>query len=214
MGCWCGAPPNRSDAAAPAWPPSPTRTPAIPLLREDQLATAMRLLDPLPELSEGLRVSLCGRRSLTNGMALLGSSAYGACASTPKAFHNRERQAMSQSLSQIYLHVTFSTNDRAPFLRDRQRCERMHKSMPGQHGRPSRPPPWWPRTGLCRCVPDTGVGMPPIGTANTRCLAHSASHKYVSRIRFGSHAFTTRLHHDEATTRPARKLDKLVLDRK
>ena len=50
---------------------------------------------------------------------------------TPKAFHNREGQTMSQSLSQVYLHVTFSTKDRTPFLRDMQLRERMHAYLAG-----------------------------------------------------------------------------------
>jgi len=38
---------------------------------------------------------------------------------------------MPQSLSQIYLHITFSTKDRKPMLRDRQLCEKAHAYLAG-----------------------------------------------------------------------------------
>ena len=38
---------------------------------------------------------------------------------------------MSQSLSQIYLHIVFSTRQRRPFLQDKQIRERMHAYLKG-----------------------------------------------------------------------------------
>ncbi len=38
---------------------------------------------------------------------------------------------MSQSLTQIYLHVVFSTKHRQPFLRDRALREKMHAYIAG-----------------------------------------------------------------------------------
>jgi REP element-mobilizing transposase RayT len=38
---------------------------------------------------------------------------------------------MSQSLSQIYLHIVFSTKDRRPFLADKKIRERMHIYLKG-----------------------------------------------------------------------------------
>ena len=36
---------------------------------------------------------------------------------------------MSQSLSQVYLHVIFSTKERRPFLQDTDCCDAMHKCL-------------------------------------------------------------------------------------
>ncbi len=38
---------------------------------------------------------------------------------------------MSQSLSQIYLHIVFSTKERRPFLQDKPIRERLHAYLKG-----------------------------------------------------------------------------------
>ena len=49
----------------------------------------------------------------------------------PGIAHARRIWLMSQSLVQIYVHIVFSTKNRAPFLRDKSLRERTHAYLAG-----------------------------------------------------------------------------------
>jgi hypothetical protein len=51
------------------------------------------------------------------------------CAERPPKNNNPGQFTMSQSLSQIYLHVVFSTKERRPFLLELSARQAMHKCL-------------------------------------------------------------------------------------